>query len=273
MTSLLSSAAQVATRHRASSSASSLAAPPAPQHTNHPSHSPPIPTPTHSTNRIRSGSQSSSHIPFSTSAPSFSNLFHAGDRSSRHLSLESDQNENTSTSTLPQVTSLSIEFEGGTHVIIRPNRIVRGKVVLEAAERMHVTRIRIKFRAEESAMVKVEEGGGDNRGEWVHQVITTFFETDWKLWGNDSSNYSQSGWDDLEAGHYEFPFALKFPNVNYPPSMEEPSGFAIRYIWTAQADGPALQSGTKSREYITPYRPIIISTPGKGTSKKKCYTA
>ena len=44
--------------------------------------------------------------------------------------------------------------------------------------------------------------------------------------------------------------------------MEEPSGFAIRYIWTAQADGPALQSGTKSREYITPYRPIIISTPG-----------
>ncbi|KAI7859264.1 hypothetical protein BDC45DRAFT_432949 [Circinella umbellata] len=112
-------------------------------------------------------------------------------------------------------------------------------------------------------MVKVEEGGGDSRGEWIHQEITTFFETDWKLWGNDTSNYSQSGWDDLEAGHYEFPFALKFPNVNYPPSMEEPSGFAIRYIWTAQADGPALQSGTKSREYITPYRPIIISTPDK----------
>lgn len=45
--------------------------------------------------------------------------------------------------------------------------------------------------------------------------------------------------------------------------MEDPAGFAIRYVWTAQADGPALQSGIKSREYITPYRPIIISTPGK----------
>ena len=37
-------------------------------------------------------------------------------------------------------------------------------------------------------MVKVEEGGGDSRGEWIHQAITTFFETDWKLWGNDTSS-------------------------------------------------------------------------------------
>lgn len=44
--------------------------------------------------------------------------------------------------------------------------------------------------------------------------------------------------------------------------MEEPAGFGIRYIWTAQADGPALQSGLKSREYITPYRPIIVSIQG-----------
>lgn len=54
----------------------------------------------------------------------------------------------------------------------------------------------------------------------------------------------------------------KFPNVNYPPSMEEPKGFSIRYVWSAQVDGPALQSGIKSREYLTPYRPIIVSTPG-----------
>lgn len=44
-----------------------------------------------------------------------------------------------------------------------------------------------QFRGEESAMVKVEEGGGDNRGKWVHQTITTFFDTDWKLWGSEVS--------------------------------------------------------------------------------------
>ncbi|KAI8083033.1 uncharacterized protein BX664DRAFT_267506 [Halteromyces radiatus] len=75
--------------------------------------------------------------------------------------------------------------------------------------------------------------------------------------------YSQSAWEEMDAGHYEFPFALKFPNVNYPPSMEEPPGFGIRYIWTAQVDGPGLQSGLRSREYITPYRPIIVSTEEK----------
>lgn len=51
--------------------------------------------------------------------------------------------------------------------------------------------------------------------------------------------------------------------------MEDPTGFAIRYVWTAQADGPALQSGIKSREYITPYRPIIISTPGNKKEPRK----
>jgi hypothetical protein len=45
--------------------------------------------------------------------------------------------------------------------------------------------------------------------------------------------------------------------------MEEPAGFGIRYIWNAQADGPALQSGIKSKEYVTPYRPIIVSLEGK----------
>lgn len=47
--------------------------------------------------------------------------------------------------------------------------------------------------------------------------------------------------------------------------MEEPKGFSIRYVWTALIDGPALQSGIKSREYVTPYRPIIVSTPGKSS--------
>ncbi|KAI8970415.1 hypothetical protein BDF20DRAFT_826464 [Mycotypha africana] len=94
-------------------------------------------------------------------------------------------------------------------------------------------------------------------------MVTTFFQTEWKLHGQEASAYSQCAWEEVEPGHYEYPFALKFPNVNYPPSMEEPAGFGVRYIWTAIADGPALQSGIKSREYITPYRPIIVSSPDK----------
>ncbi|KAI8987678.1 hypothetical protein BDF20DRAFT_851601 [Mycotypha africana] len=159
--------------------------------------------------------------------------------------------------------NIIIEFEGGNHVIVRPNRIIRGKVTLTVVERIYVTRVRIKFRAEEIALVKIDEGGDNKSGDRLHETITTFFETDWKLWGNSNEAYSQAAWDELKPGKYEFPFALKFPNVNYPPSMEEPKGFSIRYAWTAQVDGPALQTGLKSREYLTPYRPIIVSTPDR----------
>lgn len=37
------------------------------------------------------------------------------------------------------------------------------------------------------ATVKVEEGGNDGKGEWVHEMITTFFETEWKLHGQEAS--------------------------------------------------------------------------------------
>ncbi|KAI8098056.1 uncharacterized protein B0P05DRAFT_576881 [Gilbertella persicaria] len=115
-------------------------------------------------------------------------------------------------------------------------------------------------------MVKVDEGGSDGKGDWVHEIITTFFESEWKLFGQEASPYSQCAWDELEPGYYEYPFALKVSLVSQcqlSPSMEEPAGFAIRYIWTAQVDGPALQSGLKSREYVTPYRPIIVSIEDK----------
>lgn len=93
----------------------------------------------------------------------------------------------------------------------------------------------IKFRAEEMAMVKVEEGGSDAKGEWIHEMITTFFETEWKLHGQEASRklykrerdlckmtffflnraftfflaYSQCAWDEIEPGVHEYPFALK----------------------------------------------------------------
>ncbi|KAG0174892.1 hypothetical protein DFQ30_002158 [Apophysomyces sp. BC1015] len=230
MTNIVANATQVMSRHRANSSASILPIPASPLHTNH------------------------INDYLSCSAPSTGSFIGSNERRTSQSNIH-----------LPEqtMTVLAIEFEGGAHVIVRPNRTVRGKVVLDVVEKIFVTRIRIKFRAEEVAMVKVEESGTDGRGDWIHEALTTFFETEWKLWGNEASAYSQCAWDELEPGHYEFPFALKFPNVNYPPSMEEPAGFAIRFLWTAQADGPANQFCLKSREYITPYRPIIVSTPPK----------
>lgn len=80
--------------------------------------------------------------------------------------------------------------------------------------------------------------------------------------------YGHAAWDEIEPGTYEFPFALKFPNVNYPPSTEEPKGFHIRYIWTAQLTGAGLESGIKSSEYYTPYRPLLVCAKGNNNNNR-----
>ncbi|KAI9267341.1 hypothetical protein BY458DRAFT_490497 [Sporodiniella umbellata] len=154
---------------------------------------------------------------------------------------------------------IQIEFNGGAHVIVRPNRVVRGQVILRAVERLYGTKLVIKFRAEEVATVRAAELTTDGKSsDRIHKVITTFFRTEYRLWGNDTPAYGHAGWEEIEPGSYEFPFALKFPNVNYPPSIEEPAGFHIRYIWTAQLIGAGLESGIKSSEYYTPYRPLLV---------------
>jgi hypothetical protein len=173
------------TRHRhsqnLSQSSSALPVPPPPQHTN-------------------VATQHSRHL----SADTTSHL-------STSPSNTNDNRRNSQVILTPEdgsTNNMVIEFEGGTHVIVRPNRIIRGKVILTALERMYVSKIRIKFRAEEVALVRVDEGG-ESRSERLHQTITTFFEVDWKLWGENNTSYLQSGWDEIKVGKYEFPFALK----------------------------------------------------------------
>ncbi|KAF7724651.1 hypothetical protein EC973_000823 [Apophysomyces ossiformis] len=154
MTNLVANASQVMSRHRANSSASILPIPGSPLHTNH------------------------INDYLSSSAPSVGSSIGLNERRISQSNVH-----------LPEqtLTVLAIEFEGGAHVILRPNRVVRGKVVLDVVEKLYMTRIRIKFRAEEMAMVKVEEGSADGRGDWIHEALTTFFETEWKLWGNEAS--------------------------------------------------------------------------------------
>ncbi|KAI9318092.1 hypothetical protein BX666DRAFT_1934709 [Dichotomocladium elegans] len=157
-------------------------------------------------------------------------------------------------------TAISIEFDSSDQqqgvLVLRPNQYVQGRVILHVHERLYVTRIRIKFYAEEVATVKLDDGSS-------HQAVTTFFETDHTLWGDSVKTWMQSPWEELGVGDHEFPFEMKFPNVNYPPSIADPPGFAVHYIWTAHVDGPAGQADLNSRKYITPYRPIVVSTPDK----------
>ncbi|KAG2203455.1 hypothetical protein INT47_008182 [Mucor saturninus] len=177
---------------------------------------------------------------------------------------------NRSSSSPPSPTKLeqgpnkiSIEFDGGGQIIVRPNRIVRGVVILNNVKQIQASQIRIRFRAEEMATAKVKEYGLETKIERIDQVITTYFDTTTKVWGTEPSPYLMSSWDAIEPGEHKFPFALKFPNVNFPPSTDDPVGFSIHYIWSAHLDGPSYNPGMQSKEYIMPYRPIVCAPPTK----------
>lgn len=85
------------------------------------------------------------------------------------------------------------------------------------------------------------------------------FEVDTKVWGHETSAFVLNTWQTLEPGTHRFPFALKFCNVNFPPSVNEPTGCSIQYLWTAHVDGAAFQPSLRSKQYSTPFRPIICA--------------
>jgi hypothetical protein len=136
-------------------------------------------TPTHSTHLnppqdllsvnhpVSTSERRNSQSQLSSSAPSFGSFLngqqqqqhhqtsnhndHSSNRSSTSSTRRRDSSavgsgnrrESMASSNSPMLT---IEFDGGNHVIVRPNRIVRGKVILNLCERIHVTRIRIKVK-------------------------------------------------------------------------------------------------------------------------------
>jgi hypothetical protein len=149
----LNSLNPVRTRNRANSAVSTLPTPLSPEHTNH-RHSQPDPNWRRSQPELSSSAPQASYLQSHPTA--------ASSMDSRHTS--------TTNGTDGLTNSLSVDFEGGAHVIVRPNRIIRGKLeqkrtgalitdwltvrfffitgtlFLDLAEKTHVTRIRMKVR-------------------------------------------------------------------------------------------------------------------------------
>ncbi len=119
------------TRHRASLSSTSIPVPPE-SHTSHHVNQQPHAQNLLSVNSLFSDRRNS-QPQLSSSAPS-SNSFLSGPINS---SSSSQRNSNDTSSNIfggkrestsgPNSPMMTIEFDGGTHIIIRPNRVIRGK--------------------------------------------------------------------------------------------------------------------------------------------------
>jgi hypothetical protein len=73
--------------------------------------------------------------------------------------------------------------------------------------------------AEESAIVLGQEPNGDSIRQKFRQTVITLFDTDIVVSGSDQNDNELSNWHEVPSGTHTYPFALKVPNVNFPPCI------------------------------------------------------
>ncbi|CAG8830115.1 20843_t:CDS:2, partial [Gigaspora margarita] len=147
---------------------------------------------------------------------------------------------------------LSIEFEVGKALVLRPNQIVRGAIILKISETdrtIWASTIKIKFRADETATSNLMSCS----------ARTTYFECSSTVWsGNIGGRVNEyCPWKELTPGAYRFDFALKGPK-----------GFSIRYVWQPVIEG-AGGTLTEGPEVVTPFIPIYFAPPDQEWTYKE----
>ncbi|CAG8583945.1 175_t:CDS:2 [Diversispora eburnea] len=141
-----------------------------------------------------------------------------------------------------KLTQLGVEFEVGRTLQLRPNQVVR-----ENSRTLWVSNIKINFRGEETVTINSSSP----------TARTIFFDCHYTVW---ESQAEYIPWKEFYPGVYKYEFALKLPPVNFPPSVEGPKGFSIRYVWqpVIEGTGGPLDEGP---EVVTPFVPIWFAPP------------
>ncbi|KAF9913173.1 hypothetical protein EC991_003633 [Linnemannia zychae] len=158
--------------------------------------------------------------------------------------------------------TLAIVFEqggSGSTCLLRPNVVVRGHVELKLIKPCHASGIRLSLKAEESAIVLGQESNGDSMRQKFQQTVITLFETEVMVSGaNQGVDNELANWQEIAPGSHIFPFALKVPNVNFPPCIPGLDGFSIRYVWKAHVESP-FDPILSSEEVLCQFMPIVLA--------------
>lgn len=64
-----------------------------------------------------------------------------------------------------------------------------------------------------------QESNGDSLRQKFQQTVITLFDTEVMAWGSNQTENELSNWQEIGPGSYAYPFALKVPNVNFPPCI------------------------------------------------------
>ncbi|KAG0237936.1 hypothetical protein BGW42_008036 [Actinomortierella wolfii] len=159
----------------------------------------------------------------------------------------------------PTSSSISLVFaQGTTTCVLRPNTVVRGHVDLRLISPCYASGIRVRLRAEETAIALGQEANGESlRNKFQHTTIT-LFDADVIVSGVGQHENELANWREIAPGNYTFPFALKVPNVNFPPVIPSLDGYSIRYVWTAKVEGP-FEPNLSSDPILCQFMPNVLA--------------
>ncbi|KAG0280291.1 hypothetical protein BGZ95_010651 [Linnemannia exigua] len=146
----------------------------------------------------------------------------------------------------------------GSTCLLRPNAVVRGHVELKLIKPCHASGIRLSLKAEESAIVLGQESNGDSMRQKFQQTVITLFDTEVMVSGLNQGDNELANWQEIAPGSYTFPFALKVPNVNFPPCIPGLDGFSIRYVWKAHVESP-FEPSLSSEEVLCQFMPNVLA--------------
>ncbi|KAJ1652547.1 hypothetical protein IWQ61_007144 [Dispira simplex] len=143
----------------------------------------------------------------------------------------------------------------------RPNSTLQGQVSLTLAKELKAQRIRLQLVAEEVVQVRETRKGAPI-------TLTTkerqhFLTVGALVWGALEDQPSKQ-WDVIPPGTHRFHFDLKFPAVNFPPSVDKPNVCRVMYHLRASLERP---HKLHSLEFTAPveikYEPVTIAPPGR----------
>ncbi|KAG0312731.1 hypothetical protein BGZ97_010910 [Linnemannia gamsii] len=90
------------------------------------------------------------------------------------------------------------------------------------------------------------------------QTVITLFDTEVMVSGSNQGDNELANWQEIAPGSHTFPFALKVPNVNFPPCIPGLDGFSIRYVWKAHVESP-FEPSLSSEEVLCQFMPYVLA--------------
>ncbi|RUS28600.1 hypothetical protein BC938DRAFT_481695 [Jimgerdemannia flammicorona] len=151
----------------------------------------------------------------------------------------------------PKEFRVEVNHESYGEPFYYPNSVVQGHVYLRNEDPIRATSLKLHFRGQELVQAPVTQ-------VYFRYLRSNIFHIASVLWGTLREDIPKDEWDFIPPGEHIFPFAIRLPYVNFPPSFDEQWGWCkIKYTLRAIFVRPGQTSQHRSQPTEVKFMPFI----------------